>query len=321
MTGPALAKHEKDLKLLETMLEDVRKIAAQNEGEYRSQIAALAHQMTEMGFQVNNLTNELKADRQGIASQIKELVDTMKIQKSGNHSNPGSTSHSAVSSTNLNTTTPSKPIPVTMPISGHNSQKFPHVGNPPVFMHASPNFVNPNPTTVPINSQSMTSIPPHTFSATAPPFHLPNPDHHQQLPLLYTHVNPPPTFQHTTYMPNPIIHPPSYNTSINHMGDSHFTRSIFNTPYKIPNVEFPKFDGQNPRGWVLKASKFFSINPIWIATQKSCLPLSISKVKPIFGSKQSSMSILHSPGTPLCNSSFSIFPQAIKKICWDDLTS
>lgn len=50
---------------------------------------------------------------------------------------------------------------------------------------------------------------------------------------------------------------PSYT----HSGDTQFHRSGVMTPYKLPKVEFPKFDGTNARGWVVKANKFFILNP------------------------------------------------------------
>lgn len=33
------------------------------------------------------------------------------------------------------------------------------------------------------------------------------------------------------------------------------------TPYKTPKLDFPRFDGKDPRGWVSKCEKFFQLHP------------------------------------------------------------
>lgn len=32
-------------------------------------------------------------------------------------------------------------------------------------------------------------------------------------------------------------------------------------PLKLPKMDFPKFEGKDPRGWVNKCEKFFVLNP------------------------------------------------------------
>lgn len=55
MTVPSLDKHEKDLKLLESTLPNVRNIMMQKETEYQAQILDLTSYVTAMGRQVNSL--------------------------------------------------------------------------------------------------------------------------------------------------------------------------------------------------------------------------------------------------------------------------
>lgn len=62
------------------------------------------------------------------------------------------------------------------------------------------------------------------------------------------HQTPFPTFSHQSI--------PSYTPH----GDTQFHRSAVMTTYKLPKVEFPKFDGTNARGWVVKANKFSMLN-------------------------------------------------------------
>lgn len=32
-------------------------------------------------------------------------------------------------------------------------------------------------------------------------------------------------------------------------------------PYKFPKIDFPRFEGKDPRGWISKCEKFFQLNP------------------------------------------------------------
>lgn len=41
-----------------------------------------------------------------------------------------------------------------------------------------------------------------------------------------------------------------------------------NTAYKPPKVDFPKFEGKDPRSWVSKCDKYFQLNPTLDARSK-----------------------------------------------------
>lgn len=271
MTGPSLAKHENDLKLLETMLTDVRNLTIQKETEYHAQIIDLNTQMTAMGRQVNSLADELKTDRQDLTNQIRELVDVVKLQTKGTSLTPPSGVRHTVSSANIHMISPGS-------AQGHGL----HFGNTlnsppqntnttttPVIVHSSP-FLIPQP---PFTPHAFTHPPPistgHTSSLLKLPTSIPIADRNQQptfnliLPFqqYQTHI---PNYPNYTHGP---VTGPYTQTTHNYQGlappstDLHVARTSLNTPYKLSKVEFPKFDGSNARGWILKAGKFFNLNP------------------------------------------------------------
>lgn len=234
MAGPSLAKHEKELKLLESQLEDVRK----QEHDYKVQMSDLTTQMTTMNNHVNSLKDELRSDRQDLTNQIKDLVDVMKRQTIGNNSSPGSNTRNSASSANANFTphlkhtTTAHPIQfgVTIP---PNTSGF---TVPPVFMQSQPIFTQQPPSILPHTSQ-------HPFPATT------------MFPTSTISQNPIPQFP---YQANSIGFNPQPH---NHTTNTTTFRSGLNVPYKLPKVDFPKFDGSNARSWVVKAGKFFMLNP------------------------------------------------------------
>lgn len=63
-------------------------------------------------------------------------------------------------------------------------------------------------------------------------------------------------------MPPPITTAtPVYNF---HWQNANYTPSKFtySSPvYKLPKVDFPKFDGKDPRSWIRKCEKYFQLNP------------------------------------------------------------
>lgn len=153
MTGPSLLKHEKDLKLLETHLEDVRNSTMQKENEYKLQMANLATQMTEMGNKVNSLAAEMKADRQDLSTQIKDLVDVMRFQTAGKQNHSSSSTQISASSVNTHTTPPVKTMHNSTFSGGNGSQKLTNNMTPPIFMNAPPVFMTAPPFTLHNNTQ------------------------------------------------------------------------------------------------------------------------------------------------------------------------
>lgn len=247
MTGPSLAKHEKDLQKLESHLEDVRNSTVAKEAEYRNQMLDLSTQVKEMGRKFNSLATEMRTDKMDLTTQIRDLLETVKLQHQGNTTSPSSALRNSSSSTNIHVTPPK-----TSPPHVQMGVNIP----PKTTLSPSPLFM----TTAPIYTQT----PPISFVPNSTPI----------FPYTQTHYTTAQTQQPIT-QPTPLGRPPLTaptfpNQTINHhqyhppytnSGDSQFHRSSFMTPYKLPKVEFPKFDGINARGWVVKANKFFMLNP------------------------------------------------------------
>lgn len=253
MAGPSLLKHEKDLKILESELADVRHTTSQKENEYKTQIADLTTQLTEMGKQVHSLTQEMRTNRNGLSSQMKDLMDVMKLQTTSNWQ------HQAQFSGNSHTPVSSIISPVTPSLQHIPNLQF---GNNP--LHTTP-VHNPQPIfstiSTPLNFPSM-SAPPVITHTSAPNSHsmvFIKPPPYTFMPIPDTHPtsspNPIPQFNQTMPQGNTLninsLHTP------NPYVDLHLPCSPYQTHYKFPKVDFPKFDGTNARGWVIKAEIFF----------------------------------------------------------------
>lgn len=104
--------------------------------------------------------------------------------------------------------------------------------------------------------------PPPAFSSQPQPYYstittqpIQNPPPHYYAPNPFTNPSPsgmrfapPVTHQATFTYPQPY---PQY-----------FPREHHNfSPYKFPKVDFPRFEGKDPRGWLSKCDKFFQLNP------------------------------------------------------------
>lgn len=121
----------------------------------------------------------------------------------------------------------------------HNqNNNLPPLNNPYGFnqhieIHAKPPFTQPPPF----------QTPPHNHNS----FH-PNPIHHQQ-----NHFT-----QNYGPRPNQGYQYPMWSQSV----EAHNNRG-YNPfgPLKIPKMDFPRFEGKDPRGWVNKCEKIFLLNP------------------------------------------------------------
>lgn len=90
-------------------------------------------------------------------------------------------------------------------------------------------MTTPQPTVSTVNSNHFTTSVPHQLVI-----------HH---PLSYGYQNPIPMYTHPSHNPPPFV--PHTPTSPH----QHFN--------PMPKIEFPKFDGTDPKGWVIKAEQYF----------------------------------------------------------------
>lgn len=99
---------------------------------------------------------------------------------------------------------------------------------PPLFPHHIQHTVTPTPPTY-----STITIPPSTNTMFPPPLYT------STMPQTHTYTSP----------------QPQHHDHFNHRSNQTFST------YKSPKLEFPKFEGHDPRGWVTKCEKFFQLNP------------------------------------------------------------
>lgn len=203
---------------------------------------------------MGSLASKLKSDRQQFSNHLTEFMVALKTQPPA-----GSQTHiqtpGKISSSNSSMTTQITPhITHSLPYnaSGSNSST---THRPPIPNHIPIYTTTPAHTlSTPLPSQAM-NIPPYVPQFTHPditkpyPFTRPN----------YTIMNPPSNpHQQFTQMGLSNIHMGTYSPY------SELTSPRLGVPshYKFPKVDFPKFDETNSRGWLIKAEKFFLLNPI-----------------------------------------------------------
>lgn len=103
-----------------------------------------------------------------------------------------------------------------------------------------------------------------------PPIPCPWPQQHHHKIVLQ--------INYSTLLDFSIHHP---ETTLNHRGGSPLSNTGWNSTYdhfayrpqlqpqyKFSKMDFPRFDGENPCGWISKADNFFLLNPIMDSTTK-----------------------------------------------------
>lgn len=127
---------------------------------------------------------------------------------------------------------------------GHNNHTQGFIPTPPTFYQ--PNHTNLNLHSTPASMNTYTQAPPYTTTTTTiptttpinpvfvPPFNAFTYPHHSQNPQFTGFASP---HSPHTYMPQ-------HNFHVN------------------PKIEFPKFDGQDPKGWVSRAEQYFEFIPV-----------------------------------------------------------
>lgn len=127
------------------------------------------------------------------------------------------------------------------------------VSNPP----APPNHSSPHPNTIVYTG-------PSTLNAHAPPIYPLFHNNTQHIPHNSYSYHHPYTLQQTP----PVTFQPSHNlissSLITHtrVGDDSNQGRPSNQPnYKVPKLDFPKFDGKDPCGWIGKCEKFYQLHP------------------------------------------------------------
>lgn len=181
-----------------------------------------------------------------LTTQIRDLLETVKLQQQGNASSPCSALRNSFSSTNVHITPPKTTTPHVQ--FGVNIPPKTNPTHPPLFMNTTPIYTKTPPISFVPNPTTMFPFTQTHYSTS-----------HNQPPINQS----PPVLRPQITTPNFSTQPLSHNHYIptTHTGENHSQRSSFPTPYKLPKVEFPKFDGTNARNWVVKANKFFMLNP------------------------------------------------------------
>lgn len=96
---------KKELQKLESHLEEVRNSTVK-EAEYQNQMTELTTQMQEMCRKFNLLATEMRSDKMDLTSQIRSLLEIVKLQTQGNTSSPNNCLCDSISSTNVYVTPP-----------------------------------------------------------------------------------------------------------------------------------------------------------------------------------------------------------------------
>lgn len=261
MTGPNLLEHEKDIKDLEQLVEDLQERTALKMEETQSQFTTITSQLAELGQQFSRISSQLltesaqaKEERIGMNSQIQKLFEITKSQ--AEQLQPLINQHKQVCHETQTTTNTSSTQTTLIPNTqfGDNTQTTdvttPLLPTPP-HNSTTQKLKEPHQTTTPKVTQP---------DYKAPPF-IPqnnfnyNKIHNIQGPLPHTHqLN---------------GHNNSWNAGLSqgtnsgswYSQDQYASRPPILPQYKFPKMDFPKFEGKHPRNWVSKAEKFFMLNP------------------------------------------------------------
>lgn len=140
--------------------------------------------------------------------------------------------------------------PISIPTVLHNIVPFP-MATPPVYTYShttTPQHLQHNPVlhlsfTTPQHPTFHSS--PITPLTNPPPSHF-NPSHFMPPPNTFTYQNPAPPPPFTGFIP-----PPSPHTTL-----------PYQTFHINPKIEFLRFDGLDPKGWVSRAEQYFEFIPI-----------------------------------------------------------
>ncbi|XP_063938080.1 uncharacterized protein LOC135147942 [Daucus carota subsp. sativus] len=266
---PTIQKHEKSIAALEEKLgtfESFNTATQEQMGQLKMDVAMVRQSNFEVKTRLDELTALLKKEVLGRASipggndaPTSDIVTLVS-------SNPQTPTHIATIESSVSSGDMSNFRSINW--SGSTITPFPRPINPSQpTLHTTINPTTPPGFFVPqtqflTNSWPNTSFPmpqPTTGLASYQPPYIQSTLNPYALPL-YPHftqnsVSTPQNHYSTFSQPtaNPI-HP---NSNPQNIG---FIPSI-TTPYKTPKLDFPKFDGKDPRGWLNKCEKFFQLNP------------------------------------------------------------
>ena len=219
----------------------------------------VTHQFTDMNVKMDKRMEGFGARMDKMDSsfaELKQLILGLQLTKSGEASNDveikdasngmGSTNRSEVNNStlfshpittqppNIQYTIPHTPPPPPFVTGVHSGPQFTYT---PPFVHHSNTSMGPNISTIPITQSQFSYIP-----TTKPTTNL----NHQIVIPPYN----PYTYQYhtpTTGFPNYNVPPSPHSHNPNHSHNFH----------PNPKIEFPRFDGNDPKGWVIKAEQYF----------------------------------------------------------------
>lgn len=264
----SLQKHEKSILTMESKLgamEELQTEAKEQMAQLKMDIAVVRQGNFEVNHRLNELTDLLKKEILGRQTPV--------VGASTQHTTAMAnvTQVCSVPQTPTNVATINSPLNV----SGISSSGSVNWGGPRTVLATS--TVPPFPaisTHVPIISMDFTAPPVtqgfqqstpmsplnhqllpyqhHFIPSTLNPYALPIYPHFTQNSVSTPHTTPS-TQPNITYIPQnfiPQMTPPQP-----------WTPSTLPNTYKTPKLDFPKFDGKDPRGWINKCEKFFQLNP------------------------------------------------------------
>lgn len=266
---PTIQKHEKSIATLEGKIELVSSTMAEHQSQTNSKIESL-------GAQVELLTKAAADLKFGVGELMKFINKDTDLEKEGSvliqgkeHQTP---THFAIQNTphtaeqgSVQQPVPNDPRPLAQSsVKGLGTGAQTWVMNPnnPIF------YINQPPPYDPYVGYPNYGYPQQpTIPAKPPPFY----NQTYQTGVPYT-SNPQTQHFHNTNGPQPMPNnnppygpnshqPPSYS------GWGSMNDTVQGRPHygfgqlRVPKLDFPRFDGKDPRGWVNKCEKFFQINP------------------------------------------------------------
>lgn len=261
-------------------------------------ITALADKMgvveefqTSTAEQLQQMRDQFSSENKDLKNSISELMEMMKLQAAGKQQllEGGSSNKQQDLASKMvqhSCSTPSHYAIANDNLRIHDVDSTMRTQRPPPGIN--PHFdLNTRTTSNQMPELGLLTLP-HSVQSGTPPFN-PHSNPHSQIPpatpinvtllppYLHTTLNPyaPPLYIHnsqpTMASTNPSYHipvsqptiPPFYHPATQwNPSDQGFHRTINTNPtIKTPKFDFPRFNGQDPRGWLTKCEKYFQLIP------------------------------------------------------------
>lgn len=244
---------------------------------------------------------QIVEDNKGLRQDFRALMDFLKkdevaMDKQQELFEGGSSVHGPRSTTgNTTTIPPSTPTRFGTLIDGTVTEPVISIMSTPMSSNVQMSFVNTHPSTmvtnpgftipyqpfrphytqpafIPAYRNTLLPYPNHTNLAvpsqnpvyTLPPFTpKTNQNFYSVTPPIVT-TDPIPHSTPIKITPPPIVHNNHQQTQTqnwNYNESLGYRPSFHNTGYKPPKVDFPKFEGKDPRSWIRKCEKYFHLYP------------------------------------------------------------